>query len=258
MCWSVAEVLSTYLASLPDRCVRPPQSGLVSHHYSTWPFAHAKSWRAGNKVGTPRTDTYTHSPPHKPTHITHDHSEWQWLLFTPALPPSLSLLSSSPSSLSCCVSLPTNVSATVGQWLILVCLAKCLQDVCLGCLFPPPRQHLLPISMRVLASWVESGKHPSSVLYAPLTPPCHILLFSGGKERLIIFDEGQRLPELTEIFFSDQSCFLSLDHSAATNGSTTVCLVCAAGVWWEKSWPGTGGAATLHCQRGWLAYHSLR
>lgn len=43
VCWSGAEVLSTHLAGLPDRCMRPPQSGPASHHYTTWPFAHIES-----------------------------------------------------------------------------------------------------------------------------------------------------------------------------------------------------------------------
>lgn len=82
------------------------------------------------------------------------------------------------SSLSCYVSLPTNVSATVGQWLILVHLAKCLQDVCLGCLFPPPCPPLLPH-----VSWSRGSRVacPHLLLLLP-HPPSHGLslpLFSA-------------------------------------------------------------------------------
>lgn len=123
----------------------------------------------------------------------------------PALPPSLSLLSSSPSSLSCCVSLPTNVRATVGRWLILVCLAKCPQDVCLGCRFPP--------------------------LAHPCSP--HVLKFGLWRLQPCPSSRNPKfegVPELTKIFFSDQSHFpFSPSHPPCA-----VCLVCAGGVWWEE------------------------
>lgn len=162
-----------------------------------------------------------------------------------ALPPSLALLSSSPSSLSCCVSLPTNVSATVGQWLILVCLAKCLQDVCLGCLFPPPFPTPAP-----RMSWSCGSR-----VACPPPPPTPMLsqLFLGGEECLII-TKGQRLPELTEIFFSDQSHFLSLPSATISMRCLfSVCWWCMMGEVLTQHW----GAVTLHCQRSWLAYHSL-
>lgn len=96
--------------------------------------------------------------------------------------------------------------------------------------FSHPLAHLSPHFHVRLGVVGREWQAPLLRPLRPLATTRHILLFSGGKERLIIFDEGQRLPELTEIFFSDQSCFLSLDHSTTTDGSTTVCLVCAAGV----------------------------
>lgn len=86
------------------------------------------------------------------------------------LTPPLTLFSSSPSSLSCCVSLPTNVSATVGQWLILVCLAKCLQDVCLGCLFPPPCPPPLPACLGVVGREWQAPPSPFLLSHLSLAP----------------------------------------------------------------------------------------
>lgn len=131
------------------------------------------------------------------------------------------------SSLSCYVSLPTNVSATVGQWLILVHLAKCLQDVCLGCLFPPPLP--TPAPPRVLKSWVESGM-PTSPPPPPPLPPAVTQsqpppVWGGGGSSSSW--RHKALPDLTMIFFSNHSFFVT---------PLAVCWVCA-GVWWEKAWP---------------------
>lgn len=156
------------------------------------------------------------------------------------------------------MSLPTNVSATVGQWLILVCLAKCLQDVCLGCLFPPPCPPPLLTCLRLkVASTPPPQPIPPHLTSLPLSRP---VLWreresGGGGGRLIIFIEGQRLPKLTEIFFTDQSHFLSLPTTtaAAMRCLFSVRCWCMMGEVLTQHW----GAVTLHCQRSWLAYHSL-
>lgn len=91
--------------------------------------------------------------------------------------------------------------------------------------------------------------------HAPLHPPTPMLsqLFLGGGGCLII-TKGQRLPELTEIFFSDQSHFLSLPSATISMRCLfSVCWWCMMGEVLTQHW----GAVTLHCQRGWLAYHSL-
>lgn len=235
----------------PDCCVRPATArpGQPSlHHLAVcprWVLKGRETKRALN------TSTYRH------THI-HDRSEWQWLLFTQ---PSLTLLSSSPSSLSCCVSLPTNVSATMGQWLILVCLAKCLQDVCLGCLFPPP----LP---RV--SWSRGSRVASSVspphthiqtctLPFPLAPrptlsqPPLTIFWEAG-----VAHHHHRGTKATwtdrDLLFWPEPLFC---HSTPSTTTSMRCLfsVCRWSMMGEvltQHW----GAVTLHCQPGWLAYHS--
>lgn len=123
-----------------------------------------------------------------------------------------------------------------------------------GLSFPTPLPTPAPCMSWSRRSRVASS--PSSILLRPSTPRCccHGLLFSGGKECLIIFIEGQRLPELTEIFFSDQSHFLSLPTTTTSMRCLfSVCCWCMMGEVLTQHW----GAVTLHCQRGWLAYHSL-
>lgn len=125
------------------------------------------------------------------THITHTWSRRVAVaLVYPALPPSLRLLSFSASSLSCCVSLPTNVSATVGQWLILVCLAKCLQDVCLGCLSHPLAHPVTPCTSWSRGSRVASTPPPSFM--PPTHTRAHHDFLTGGEEGFIVFrkDKG--------------------------------------------------------------------
>lgn len=115
-----------------------------------------------------------------------------------------------------------------------------------GLSFPTPFAH--PRSSHVLELWVESGMPPS-------TPhPNAVTAFFGGGEECLIITKGQRLPELTEIFFSDQSHFLSLPSATISMRCLfSVCWWCMMGEVLTQHW----GAVTLHCQRGWLAYHSL-
>lgn len=149
-------------------------------------------------------------------------------LVYPALPPSLTLLSSSPSSLSCCVSLPTNVSATMGQWLILVCLAKCLQDVCLGCLFPPPCPPPLPACLGVV------GREWQAPLLLPSRPLAPAVTAGGGAHH----HRGTKATWTDrDLLFWPEPLF---SHPPPPP-PCAVCLVCAGGVWWEKSWPSTEG-----------------
>lgn len=151
------------------------------------------------------------------------------------------------SILSCYVSLPTNVSATVGQWLILVHLAKCLQDVCLGCLFPPPCPPLLP---HVFWSRGSRVACPDLLLLLLPHPPSHGLslpLFSavgvahhhrGDTKHYLTWQLSSFWPQL---LFDPPCCLLS------------ACCWCMMGEGLTQH----GGVATLHCQRGWLAYHSI-
>lgn len=150
------------------------------------------------------------------------------------------------SSLSCYVSLPTNVSATVGQWLILVHLAKCLQDVCLGCLFPPPCPPLAPPRVSGRQWRAHASPPPSSSVSLPLFSEAG----SSSSWR------HKALPDLTMIFFSDHSHFLT-PTPHATPPSLAVCWVYAGGVWWEKAWPSMKELQHFTVRGGWLAYHSI-
>lgn len=206
---------------------RPGQPSL--HHLAVCPL---RVFEGRKQSGRWCINTYRHA------HIWHTWSQRVTVaLVYPALPPLCTPLSSSALSLSCCVSLPTNVSATVGQWLILVCLAKCLEDVCLGCLIPPR----LPTPTRCTSK-------------------------SGGLRVAHCHSETDRSASSS----SRDKGYLNWQRSSFMTRATfcqgpprrppprAVCLVSAAGVWWEKSWPSTGGAVTLHCQCAWLAYHSPR
>lgn len=117
--------------------------------------------------------------------------------------------------------------------------------------FSHPLAH--PRSPHVLESWVESGKPPPPPFSFPTCPsPPLSQPFGGGEGGQRIIIEGQRLPELTEIFFSDQSHFLSLPTTTSTRCLFSVCWWSMMGEVLTQHW----GAVTLHCQRGWLAYHS--
>lgn len=175
MCWSVAEVLSAHLASLPrpprvSATTRPGQPSL--NHLAVCPHLSLRGQETKWALTYPHINTQMHIHTHTGVRAHTWSQRVTVALVYSALPPSLALLSSSPSSLSCCVSLPTNVSATVGQWLILVCLAKCLQDVCLGCLFPPPLPTPAP-----RMSWSCGSR-----VACPPPPPTPMLsqLFLGG------------------------------------------------------------------------------
>lgn len=110
--------------------------------------------------------------------------------------------------------------------------------------FSHPFAH--PRSPHVLESWVESGTPPPP-------SPAVTASFLGGVESIIIIIKRQRLPELTEIFFSDHSNILSLPTTTTSVRCLfSVCWWCMMGEVLTQHW----GAVTLHCQRGWLAYHS--
>lgn len=175
MCWSVAEVLSAHLASLPrpprvSATTRPGQPSL--NHLAVCPHLSLRGQETKWALTYPHINTQMHIHTHTGVRAHTWSQRVTVALVYSALPPSLALLSSSPSSLSCCVSLPTNVSATVGQWLILVCLAKMSSRCLFGLSFPTPFAH--PRSSHVLELWVESGMPPS-------TPhPNAVTAFFGG------------------------------------------------------------------------------
>lgn len=126
------------------------------------------------------------------------------------------------------VSLPTDVSAIVGQWLIFVHLAKCLQDVCLGCLFPP----LPPPPACLGVAGLEWQAHaPSSSSHATPHPRLAVSASPSFQRRgqLILIMETQRAtwPD-NDLLFWPQPLF---------DPPLAVCWVYAGGAWWEKAWP---------------------
>lgn len=146
----------------------------------------------------------------------------------------------------------------MGQWLILVCLAKCLQDVCLGCLFPPPCPPPLPACLGVVGREWQAPPPPPALLPSPHAPrptlsqppPC----LSGGGG----WAHHRRGTKAT---WNDRDLlFWPEPLSVTPTPSTTTSMCCLFSVcWWcmmgevlTQHW----GAVTLHCQRGWLAYHS--
>ncbi len=196
------------------------QAGLLADHCGSWPQADSMSRRAH----------------------THTQTERQWqrpsCLDTLTLSVSASLSSSSPSGLSRCVSLQTNVSSSTGQWLILVCLAKCLQDVCLGYLFPP------------LSSLPSSS--PS---------PCHKPL-SWGEETHHHLGTS-RLPELTgNPLLLTAATFSHVSHSRFLPLSFSPSLLPFKIQMFKLEWPIPAlrcvCIVTHCCPQSWLAYHSVR
>lgn len=99
--------------------------------------------------------------------------------------------------------------------------------------------HPLALPRMSWESWVESGKPPpppfllshlslAPAVTAPFSAVVGVVVVVEGVEGVGVIIEGQRLPELTEIFFSDQSHFLSLPTPPSPPHA--VCLVCAGGV----------------------------
>lgn len=113
-------------------------------------------------------------------------------------------------------------------------LGKMSSRCLFGLSFPTPLPTPAPLVSWSRGSRVASA--PSSFPHAP-RPRCHSLLpllwDVGGRGLIII--EGQRLPELTEIFFSDQSHFLSPPHPPPPHPTTStrclfsVCCWCMMG-----------------------------
>lgn len=198
-----------------DLCQRSPappptQSPLPGLVCTTWLFAKSSEGIKASTSACPYIDANTH-----------DCREWQWLLFTTPHP---------PNSLSCCVSLPTNVSATTGQWLILVCLTKCLKDACSGCLFPPLAHSCSPV-----VSWNYELQEASPHLLLPWR--CHSLpLFWWGWH--IIVERQKATWTDRDLLFWPEPLFvttplLQLPHTLIwyPPNQCAVCLVCAGGIW---------------------------
>lgn len=129
-------------------------------------------------------------------------------------------------------------------------LGKMSSRCLFGLSFPTPVPTPAPHMSWSRGSRVASPTSTSS--HAPI-PHCHSLRFwNGGCIIITIIIRGQRLPELTEIFFSDQSHVLSLPAATFMCCLFSVCWWCMMGEVLTQHW----GAVTLHCQRCWLAYHS--
>lgn len=154
----------------------------------------------------------------------------------------------------------------MGQWLILVGLAKCLQDVCLGCLFPPPSPPPLPVCLGVMGQEWQAPPTPHHHCHhhppsspSPHTPRCHSLLpvflevgWGGG------WAHHRRGTKATwndrDLLSWPEPLFVTPTPSTTTSMCClfSVCWWCMMGEVLTQHW----GAVTLHCQRGWLAYHS--
>lgn len=146
------------------------------------------------------------------------------------------------SSLSCYVSLPTNVSATVGQWLILVHLAKCLQDVCLGCLFPPPCPPLAPPRVSGRQWWAHASPPPRR----------HPVSASPSFRRRAHHHHGDTKRYLTWQW----SSFLTTATFWPPSPPPTLPRCLLSVCWWCMMGEGLTqheGAATLHCQGGLIS-----
>lgn len=158
------------------------------------------------------------------------HTRWQRVtvaLVYPALPRSPFILSLQ--SVMLCVT-SHKCQCHHGTVINFGVLGKMSSRCLFGLSFSHPLAH--PLSLCVLESWVESGKRipPTPLLSSQPSP--HAVTASSpsfGRRGQLIIIEGQRLPELTEIFFSDQNHLLP-PPSSTPQSPCAVCLVCAGGV----------------------------
>lgn len=120
-----------------------------------------------------------------------------------------------------------------------------------GLSFPPPRPPCY--SLHDLESWVESGKPPSSILHPPHTHMNSTVisfLLAGGEEGLIVLSEGYLNWQRSSLLI--RATFCDPHHHHLCDCLFSVCCWCMMGEVLTQHW----GAVTLHCQCGWLAYHS--
>lgn len=122
----------------------------------------------------------------------------------------------------------------MGQWLILVCLAKCLQDVCLGYLFPPLSSlpSFSPAPCHKPLSWGEETHHHLGTFSLPELTGNPLLLTAATFGHVSL-----SLPRLP-LSFSFKMWMFKLE--CPIPALRFVCIV------------------THRCQQSWLAYHSVR